>query len=643
MKSIDKYYAAFKAGYLGTNVLDTYFSFVANIILENKYTTIEDTSIRNAIMERYDIELPLTFIRQVLAVGVEHNCFVENRGKYSVSLKELDQYKFNRNDFDQLWNNLIEKFEDYCKDLEINYSSFELDDFVLRILDETDEMIISSEIVDRTCDSVPMKYSWFSFVKKQAEDQTDLYSFIAAISASNITTQALFYDGDTRPDYSDLHVYLDSPIIFALLGMDEISKVSSYRALINDMVKAKCNIHVFDHNFQEVDGIIARAASWANSTEYDLRKANNAARFFHDNRMSEEEIAEFCEKTEEILNDIGITVKVTNYDKFQNQFQEDEEELFGMIEERYLKQGLSLSQEKSESIQVDVRSIVIVYRNRQGQTATKLENAKHIMLTSNNAIANVSKKYESNRSIQSGHIPACISADLFGAILWLNSPLKMQEYKKQRLLADCYAFLRPDKKLLDKYIHSLDEARRMDKIDEKKFLFLRTHKVVLDSLMNITKGDYARFNSNTYLEVYDDIQSKAQKQYMDEAVAHEQTRQELEKEKERASKEKEEDNETIKSLKLEIQSNKEREQRILEKRTKFWGNILTFFVAVIPHLALIIIIELAKTQFNDISLKSAYGIAGSVIATVLAGVIFSKAKEKCFHVVGRMLKKNNNK
>lgn len=62
--------------------------------------------------------------------------------------------------------------------------------------------------------------------------------------------------------------------------------------------------------------------------------------------------------------------------------------------------------------------------------------------------------------------------------------------------------------MLDKYIQSLDEARNADAIDEKKFLFLRTHKVVLDSLMDITKGDYARFNSNTYLEVYDDIQEK---------------------------------------------------------------------------------------------------------------------------------------
>ena len=101
-----------------------------------------------------------------------------------------------------------------------------------------------------------------------------------------------------------------------------------------------------------------------------------------------------------------------------------------MVKARYSEQGYDLSQEREESIKVDVRSIIMIYRERQGQTATKLQNAKHIMLTSNNAIANVSKKYESNRSINSGHIPACISADLFGAVLWLDSPMQMLEYQK---------------------------------------------------------------------------------------------------------------------------------------------------------------------------------------------------------------------
>ena len=33
MSNVTKLYACFKAGFLGSNILDTYFSFVANIII----------------------------------------------------------------------------------------------------------------------------------------------------------------------------------------------------------------------------------------------------------------------------------------------------------------------------------------------------------------------------------------------------------------------------------------------------------------------------------------------------------------------------------------------------------------------------------------------------------------------------------
>lgn len=57
----------------------------------------------------------------------------------------------------------------------------------------------------------------YSFIKEQGQLQTEVYSFVAALSASNITKQAIFHAGETATDYSDLHVYLDSPIIFVLL------------------------------------------------------------------------------------------------------------------------------------------------------------------------------------------------------------------------------------------------------------------------------------------------------------------------------------------------------------------------------------------------------------------------------------------
>ena len=636
MANIIKLYAAYKSGFLGNNILDTYFSFMANMISEERLSVVEDTVIAAKFEERYKMELPLPFIRQVLGVGVQNGSFIEDHGKYSVVVNEIAKHCFSKTDFDALWERLIKDFSEYCRAKDIDISSLDINAFVLDILDDADEKILSGEKVDEQAGMLPSEYGWHSFIKEQGQLQTEVYSFVAALSASNITKQALFHAGETATDYSDLHVYLDSPIIFALLGMDDTSRTESYKQLVADMLKARCSVHVLDHNFQEVDSIIARAAGWATNTLYDLRKANNAARFFHDSQMDETEISEFCDNIETKLNELGITVKETAYDVFQDKFQEDEICLFDMVKARYLDRGYELSQEKQDSIRIDVQSIIMIYRERQGQTATRLQNAKHIMLTSNNVIANVSKKYESNKSLQSGHIPACISADLFGAILWLDSPMQLLEYQKKKLLADCYAFLKPDKVMLDKYIQSLDEARNADAIDEKKFLFLRTHKVVLDSLMDITKGDYARFNSNTYLEVYDDIQEKSLKKYKDEAAAHAQT-QEAFKNLERSS------TDEIEALKARIsameENGKKRQEDDFNKKVSIWGWVATLVLVGIPYLLLIVVIEIVKTQFSNISWRSAYGIAGAVIATAIASVLFAVGKKCCFKKVRSKLEK----
>lgn len=636
MANIIKLYAAYKSGFLGNNILDTYFSFMANMISEERLSVVEDTVIAAIFEERYKMELPLPFIRQVLGVGVQNGSFIEDHGKYSVVVNEIAKHCFSKTDFDALWERLIKDFSEYCRAKDIDISSLDINAFVLDILDDADEKILSGEKVDEQAGMLPSEYGWHSFIKEQGQLQTEVYSFVAALSASNITKQALFHAGETATDYSDLHVYLDSPIIFALLGMDDTSRTESYKQLVADMLKARCSVHVLDHNFQEVDSIIARAAGWATNTLYDLRKANNAARFFHDSQMDETEISEFCDNIETKLNELGITVKETAYDVFQDKFQEDEICLFDMVKARYLDRGYELSQEKQDSIRIDVQSIIMIYRERQGQTATRLQNAKHIMLTSNNVIANVSKKYESNKSLQSGHIPACISADLFGAILWLDSPMQLLEYQKKKLLADYYAFLKPDKVMLDKYIQSLDEARNADAIDEKKFLFLRTHKVVLDSLMDITKGDYARFNSNTYLEVYDDIQEKSLKKYKDEAAAHAQT-QEAFKNLERSS------TDEIEALKARIsameENDKKRQEDDFNKKVSIWGWVATLVLVGIPYLLLIVVIEIVKTQFSNISWRSAYGIAGAVIATAIASVLFAVGKKCCFKKVRSKLEK----
>ena len=88
-------------------------------------------------------------------------------------------------------------------------------------------------------------------------------------------------------------------------------------------------------------------------------------------------------------------------------------------------------------------------------------------------------------------------------------------------------FLKPDKTLLDKYIQSLDDARKQMPL-MKRFCSYEHIKVVLDSLMDITNGVImlGSIPPHTF-KVYDDIQEKAQKQYRDEVEAHKQTRENM--------------------------------------------------------------------------------------------------------------------
>lgn len=660
MSDVTKLYAAFKAGYLGNNILDTYFSFFANIILSNDFTIVEDEDVAKKFNEKYGIKLPLPFVRQVLGVGLENHSIISDHGKYVSVKNEMKKYRFNETDFTNRLNELVDSFGKYCSKLDISTENINLQDFVLSAIDNTDYVFDQNATTDSSQGIDPLEYAWFSFVKKEALESTDMYTFIASLSLCNITNQLLFYVGDQKADYTGLNVYLDSPIVFALLGMDEKSRIESYKTLIEEMKSVQCSICVFEHNFREIQGIIERASMWATSTRYDMAKANKVARFFHDSEFTDQEITEFCGEIEEKLNEYGINVVKSDYDMTEQQFQEDEEKIYEMIKEKYHENGYELLPEKEQTVRTDIRSIIMIYRKRRGSVSTTIGKSGHIMLTSNSTIANVSKRYESNQSTNSGHIPACISVDIFGAVLWLNQPMEMVKYQKNRLLADCYDFLNPSQELLELYIKSLDDARKSENIDEKKFLFLRSHPVVRESLMNITRGDYARFNSNTYKEVYEDIEARSLKQYRDESKAHQDTKAELERMKKETIEIHNRHQEDIKALKTQISTmqaekeekerrENEEKQRILEKSINKLGWFLTITCVAVPYIIALIGIEIFKAIYTSVSNKTdltwqkVIYISLAVVVTIILGILYKKLKTWCFKKAKTLiLKKERN-
>ncbi len=468
-------------------------------------------------------------------------------------------------------------------------------------------------------------FAWNKYLQYIAKKNEKLFDFISTIGFSNILKQAIFYTNTPKENsFKDLCVYLDSPLIFSVLGMDDKERVESVQLLVKEMKLAGCSVEIFDHNLNEVKGIIENAGSWATSTNYSIAKANNATRFFHDREFNQQDIIEFCGSIDTKLEELGITKKDTSYDLIQDKFQEDEKVLYRMVEDKYNESGYNVPPEKEGSIKVDVRSIIMIYRIRNGAVSVTIENSKHVMITQNGAIANVCKKYESSRSIDSGHIPACISADLFGTILWFYHPDKMLDYHRKQLLADCYSILKPSNKMINKFIQSLDSAKNADEIDEKKYLFMKSHPVVADALMNVTKGDYARFNDKTYLEVYDDIVASSDKKYTDEVSAHNKTKEQLRKQAAII----EENEESIKEF-------KKKELMRFDKMCKMKSILWTIFVFGVPYITILAVIEMVIGLFHGFSLLALAIVSVLLIVITLIEEIRSKVYLWVYKIVKR--------
>ena len=354
---------------------------------------------------------------------------------------------------------------------------------------------------------------------------------------------------------------------------------------------------------------------------------------------SELEAEEFIYNVENMLNKLHISIKETCYDINNNKFQEDETTLFNMVSERYEETGSVLTPERKQSIQTDVRSIIMVYRERKGKVSTKVGESSDIFITINSAIANVSKLYESNRSINSGHIPAAISADLLGTLIWLHRPNEIINYKKKQILADCYSAFQPNKILLENYLKSLDDARLRDEITEDSYLVLRNHPLVSSTLMSVINGDYSRFSDRTYNDVYNQIVENSRKEYKDEKARHEQTKNFLNAvQKEKITTEKE-----LKEEKKILSNEREKLAAVREQSINTIFKLLKIPFVWIPSIVLSSIFELLLAKFTEINFQYFSILIVIISIGSLVSILTKSLKKKIYSISEKIVDKKTEK
>ena len=642
----DKYvkcYAVIRSKWVSDNLFDAYLPFVVTIIKEKNMIDIDETILCQEIQKKYNLFLQPAIIRQILSHAMSKKIIINVREKYIANMAELDRYVISENDFDILWGSLLTDFITYANALSISFDKETAEENIVKFIDLYDDRVVYNTIGDIDLGNNQFVYSWCKYILEIKKTKKETYEFVLALCTANLLKNTLFYTSTQETTQSSLKIYLDTPMIFALLGMDTQERKKSYTYILDRAKQAGMQLCVFDHNFEEATGIMERAAHWATSCSYDSSKANKVAEFFHDSGMSEDEAFNFIDEAETELNSLGITKEVSAYLAEEDGFQADEEHLHELIKTEYGNRAIKYTTEEAydSAIQNDVRSLVMVERKRAGGYSSDLKNSRYVFITTNRVVAKVSKDYASASDLSRNKIPTCITADIFGTLLWMEFPEHQENYLSLKMLADCRALLRPTAQMIAQFNLKLDEAynRREDGLTEEKFLFLRSHPIVREKLLDVTSGDYAEFTDRTWRDVYDSIESHAkyegEQRYRAEKSDHEKTKVELSAAQQAII---DKDNELSKAnytivhkdeeLRQATKTIADKDAEISEKGEKINKQADTFSLVIariitasifgIPYTIACVLISIIQNNWMNLTIK---GILFGVVTTIIVSIL----------------------
>ena len=335
-----------------------------------------------------------------------------------------------------------------------------------------------------------------AFIRDAHDTSTSLFSDVMVLVQGQMLANALLcgdLDG-AKQKFQDVVFYLDTPFVLDLIALQGAEPAAAARELVELLRRLRGELRVFEHTFQEIDGVL-RAA------EVSFGSPNSRSRVVSEARnlgKTASDLALLRGRLETLL--LEQKVQRVRTPGHVAAYEISEEALRKTLEEK-------ISYLHESAVLYDIDSIRSIYTLRKGKAPTRLENAAAILVTTNAQLARVAFDFGKNHEA-SREVSTVIADFSLVNIAWLKAPLGAPDLPEIEVLATCYAGMLPSPVMWVKYLAEIDKLQRDGKITPDDHQLLRFSLRAQNELMSRTGGSVDALSGRTVEEIAESVRAE---------------------------------------------------------------------------------------------------------------------------------------
>lgn len=295
-------------------------------------------------------------------------------------------------------------------------------------------------------------------------------------------------------------VFLDTPFLIRALGYSGEARCGPCRDLLELLYETGARLQCFRDTVEEVRGALSSCAGRMRQGHRQMAYSPAAETVDHflTKGYSASDVELLVERLEESLAVLRIAV-VDRPDFTDHRF---------VIHEQDLDDTLArhLNYRRAEARTHDVNAVAAIMRLRKGRHHRAVEDCGAVFVTSNPALARVTRLYFGRRRPRD-EIAPCITDYTLTNLLWLKRPTAAPDLPRKRVLADCFAAVQPNEALWRAYVIEVQRLEEDGTITADQYYLLRYSQAAKAALMELTAGRQDVFAEGTVPEILQRIET----------------------------------------------------------------------------------------------------------------------------------------